>query len=263
MDEKSIGSLKVIDPDAVVCKSGRSEWGNSGGIGYFSQAIMICHGERKTQEWCYRDRYDERKDRWDLDIHGIGRIETRQEADQLKFKIELLNGKDGKRWTEFSFAAITKPQTQLLSADEHAAFAVKVEQEIGRMMTDLEKSWERQPQMRPYYGDQPMSLPSGMPQEVPYNRPNVKQKSIPTGLGLAAFVLEVQIDHFISDAQVRYEVYVMGHQDLQAKQVFEDHSYERREGSALVTITNLNPAGIELNTRNGKRTIPFKDKPES
>ena len=108
-----------------------------------------------------------------------------------------------------------------------------------------------------------MSLPSGMPQEVSYKRPSVKQKSIPTGLGLAAFVLEVQIDHFISDAQVRYEVYVMGHQDLQAKQVFEDHSYERREGSALVTITNLNPAGIELNTRNGKRTIPFKDKPES
>ncbi len=102
MEEKMISIIKVVDPDVIICKTTRSEWGGGSGIGYFDQIYVYYYGQTNMKEWQWRDRWSADFDRYDLQINNIGEVEIKSEEKDV-VKIELINEKYGNRYTEFTF----------------------------------------------------------------------------------------------------------------------------------------------------------------
>ncbi len=240
-------TLKVVNKHIAVMKDSRSEWGSSGGIGYYDQIRVFCGRQCDLKEWQWRDRYDAARDRHSLCIHGIGDVTVSEEGGKIAVAVELINTKYGNRTTTFTFDHIEPVKIATLSTEDQAAFAIKVETELQRIMGHLEKLWMRKPKMRSSTGD------------VSYRHPSIKQKEIRAELGVAAFVTEEQIDHMVSDPQMRYELFVLGADAETAHCVAEDHGYDRQDGGAFLTILDLNVERVTINTKNGKSTIPLKE----
>jgi len=241
---------KVYAPDIAVAKSERSEWGGSGGIGYWDQANVYYKGQVEKKEWNWRDRYDPRKDDYSKRIREFGEMKKEIQDDKVLISIQILNDDlyQGHRWTEFEFENIEQKSFKKLSEDEQEQFNNSVYTEIDRIMADLNRLWGLKPKMM-------VSVPGCYGGYTNYDSPKVKQQDIQKTFGVAAFVTVEQIDHDGRDPQYRYEVFIVNHKDQKAVRVYEDHSYENREGSALVAIVTLNPEEIVLNTRKGKKII--------
>lgn len=252
--EKELWGASVLDSDTVALVSGRSEWGSSGGIGYHSQAVMVFRGQQQTKEWCYRDRYDSRKDNWDLCIEKIGQIQSKANGETIVFRVELIN--NGKsRWTEFSFAfKLETAEAPALSSAEQLAFRSQVEGAIESLLKAKEERWIGQPEMLRYC-EIPTQLMPGESIYVQYQKPALQQKLVLESSGLAAFVLVEQIDHRLSDPQLRYELYSLKSGQQKSALLFEDHSYDRAEGSAMISIVDLNGQKVKARTREGVREI--------
>jgi len=248
--DRELWSASVLNPNTVAVVSGRSEWGSSGGVGYYSQAVMIFQDQSQTKEWCYRDRYDPSKDNWNLCIEKIGQIKAERKGETISFSVELLN-KDKSRWTEFSFAFKSEvAESKKLSVAEQAVFASQVNEAIQCLLSVKEERWAGQPEML-RYSEQPIQL---MPDEsiyTKYQKPALQQKVIRESIGIATFVLVEQIDHRVSDPQLRYELYFLKFGSQDPAMIAEDHSYDRGEGNAMISIIDLNGQEVQIMTRQG------------
>ncbi len=105
--------------------------------------------------------------------------------------------------------------------------------EISKVLEELEKWWELEPQMLADYGN--ITMPMVTPSYISYRRPSIKQKVIKPEIGVAAFVTEEQIDHRGSDPQYRYELFIITHKDG-SRVIFEDHAYEKRRAMRLLIL---------------------------
>lgn len=251
---KSIQSLRIIDPDIAIFQGSRSEWGSSGGIGYFDQIYVYFHSQTDMREWQWRDRWSESKDRHDLRIDELGRISVELEKERQKVLIEIVNKEYGNRETFFSFEIKKEKSQKQLSPVEQLEFEKLLKNEIARIMTTLHELWECKPQMLMDYSGWGM-IPSGSPAYTNYKEPSIKYEIINKELGVSAFITEEQIDNQGKDPQYRYELFVLKHGDQEVKRIFEDHAYEKREGSALIALVDLTPNKVTINTRDGKKTI--------
>ncbi|MCX6797783.1 MAG: hypothetical protein NTX66_00995 [Candidatus Falkowbacteria bacterium] len=252
--DRELWGLAILNPDTVAIVSGRSEWGSSGGVGYYSQAVMIFQGQQETKEWCYRDRYDSRKDNWDLCIERIGQIKQEQNGGEVSFGVELLN-KDKSRWTEFKFAFKPEPTNiATLSTEDQLAFQNQIEEAIQRLLKIKEERWIGQPEMM-QYSEQPRQLMPGESIYTKYQKPALQQKVVHEQIGIATFVLVEQIDHRVSDPQLRYELYCLKFGNKEPTLLSEDHSYDRAEGNAMISIIDLNSQELKVRTRKGVNTI--------
>jgi len=131
-----------------------------------------------------------------------------------------------------------------LTLEEQATFTAHVEEEKDRIMAELVRLWELKPQMPPSY---PIRYC------VNYQYPSVVRQKTRPEVEIAAFVTEEQIDHRGSDAQFRYEIYVVIG-DEKAEVLAENHSYQS-EGSAFIMILEIKPDRIVIRTKSGKKTI--------
>jgi len=249
---KYIEEVKVVEPDIAVIQTSRSEWGGSGGIGYFDQITVYFYGQTEMEEWQWRDRYSASRDRWDLRIHGIGQVKI--EADDIvEVRVELINNKYGNRWAIFHFEKVEqKDKPAQLSDEQQEKFKDQVEAEIEKIMARLNESWNLKPKMLASY-PAGITMPRGTPAYVPYRAPHLKEKIVRADIGIAAWVTEEQIDHRESTPQMRYELYVMKF-GKNPRVVLEDHSYEY-EGSAVIAIVSLEADKVVANTRHGKKVI--------
>jgi len=219
MASKGIEQLKALGKDAVIIKSNRSEYGGSGGIGYFDQIHVYWNGQTDMKEWQWRDRYSTARDNHAACINGIGRVSKIQKGGNVNFSIELINKEYGNRMTEFTLKN-EKEKVDKLSKEEQLAFGIQVEKTMEEIDQELQRSRELKPQMVSEFGDY-----------TSYRMAWVKEKMIKPNIGRAAFVTEEQIDHRGTDPQMRYEVYMMKHGDEQPKRLTEDHSYEKGKGA--------------------------------
>ena len=246
----------VFDSNTIALVSGRSEWGSSGGIGYYSQAVMIFQGQSEITEWCYRDRYDSRKDNWGLCIEKIGQIKTEQKGEKIWFRVELLN-KGKSRWTEFSFAFRAElSNATLLSTEDQIVFRKQIDEAISLLLKAKEDRWFGQPEMLRHSEVSGQLFP-GESIYVKYQKPSLQRKVVLEHLGLAAIVLVEQIDHRLSDPQLRYELYGLKFGHLESIQLLEDHSYDRAEGNAMISVIDLNSREIKIRTREGIKQISW------
>ncbi len=254
ISEKELWGASILDSETVALVSGRNEWGSSGGVGYYSQAVMIFQDHSEIKEWCYRDRYDSYKDDWSLCIEKIGQIKSEQKGERISFRIELLN-KNKSRWTEFSFAFKPEEVTALtLSIEDRSVFKEQVDETIANLLAIKEERWIGQPEMIRYSEISQQLLP-GESIYVKYQKPTLQQKVLREGNGIAVFVLVEQIDHRVSDPQLRYELYSLKHGQSQATLLIEDHSYDRSEGNAMISVIDLNSSMVKLKTRKGEQII--------
>lgn len=239
-------TIVVVSKDIAIVKDSRSEWGSSGGIGYWDQIRVFCGGQSDMHEWQWRDRYSASQDRHDLRVNGIGQVEVSEGDGQITVKVELINKEYGNRSTSFAFDQPKMSVVQTLTTEEQADFTALVEEEVSRIMENLNRSWESKPEML-------ASVPthSGY---TSYRRPSIKQKEIRPDIGVAAFVAEEQIDHRGSDPQIRHDLYALTHDKEKAEVMTEDHGYGR-EGGAFLTILEIGPDRIVINTKSGKSTI--------
>ena len=74
-------------------------------------------------------------------------------------------------------------------------------------------------------------------------------------IGIAAFIIESQIDYFGDDRQMRLELYVFRHGNDEAELVVEDHDYNKGEGGAFLVIIDMTPEHILINTKGGKQEV--------
>ena len=134
---------------------------------------------------------------------------------------------------------------------DQATLTAKVEKEVVRVMAELNRRWYCKPQMPP-------SQPGAGYNYVPYRMPSIKQLKIHLEFGVAAFVTEEQIDHRLSDPQIRHELYVLTAGSERVQSMAEDHGYEERQGGAFLTILEIGAESIVINTKRGKATLVLR-----
>jgi len=230
---KTGSNIKIVNSAIAVMHGSRSEWGSSGGIGYYAQVRVFYGSQSELKEWQWRDRFDASWDNPRLIVHRIGAVKVLKQANKVAIEIELINDNYGSRTTVFTFDSSKITTNRALSIDEQTAFAVRVNDEKLRIMTEFYKLWECKPR------DFPM--------------PGIQETEIDLEVGVAAFVIEEQIDCRAGDPQIRRGLYVLTvGKDIEKKA--EDHGYGR-EGGAFLTIVDVKPEYIIINTKKGKEKI--------
>ena len=255
LSNKSIYGAKVVAPDIAVYLTDRSEWGNTGGIGKFHQVNVYYKGQVEMKEWQWRDRWSANNDRHDLYVQDFGKVSVNKDGQVVQVNVELLNNEYGSRKATFKFRDL-KSVIEQLTDEEQMAFTVKAEAAVKNLLEEKTRLWEAKPQMMARY-PAGSRMPEGMPSYVNYKQPWVKEKQIFPDQGIAAFVLEEQIDHHCDIAQMRYELYVFKvfkGKEAELKHLYEDNAYENEE-SAVIGLVQLKQDAIIINCRAGKKTI--------
>ncbi len=241
-------TLVVATPTVAAVTDSRSEWGSTGGIGYYSQVRVFCGSQNEMQEWQWRDRYNVSKDKPWLAVDHLGEVKVSEKDGKVIVEVELLNNHYPSRTATFTFNPSKAETVQMLSMEAQTAFVTTAENEIARIMDGLNRLWKAKPSQLPDYPD------AGY---VPYRQPSVKQREFRPEIGVAAFVTEEQIDHLGSDRQMRYELYVLTAGSGKAERKADDHGYGR-EGGAFLAILEVKPDRIVINTKRGKSTISLR-----
>ena len=245
--------LKVVNPNLAVVATERSEWGSSGGIGYWDQVRVLYGNQEQMQEWNWRHRFDSDLDKPELVIHDIGKVEVIEKDGGVVVEVEITNVRHPSRKATFAFQPLIS-QTTILSAEEQQAFTALFQSEKERVLADLIERWTHKPTMPASY-PAGMMMPAGTPSYIPYQQPFTHQLVLRTDIGVGAFVTEQQIDHFSTDKQMRHELYLLTHGKTQAELVADSNGYERREGGSFLTIIEVSRSQVLINTKSGKRTI--------
>lgn len=223
-------SLVIVSQDVAVVITERSEYGSGGGIGYYDQVRVFCGSQSEMKEWQWRDRYSASNDKPWLGVNSIGNVKVSEKEDKVIVEVELVNGKYENRTVTYTFNPSQSISIQTLSVEEQASFTVLIESEIARVMTELKRFHKLKPKMLSSYAT--------VDGYVTYRQPSIKQQVFRLEIGVAAFITEEQIDHRGSDAQIRYELYVLTVDSKNAQPIAEDHGYER-EGGAFLTIIEV------------------------
>ncbi len=249
-------TLKIVNKDLAVVVCSRSEWGSSGGVGYFSQVKVFYGSKSKMAEWQYRDRYSAEKDKPWLEVDEIGDVKIEKKDQAIIVEVELINHRYRSRMTQFQFDIIKNPPVSKLSKAEQKKFLARVEEEIQKVMIEYQKLWELKPQMLPSLSGMGGIYGAGGGY-IPYRQPYLKEKKVRADLGIAAFIVEEQIDHRVSDAQIRYNLYVFTPQIPEAELLFKDHGYTS-EGGAFLTIVAIEPGKVLIRSKAGEKEIFIK-----
>jgi hypothetical protein len=240
-------TLTVVNADLAVVKGHRSEWGSTGGIGYWAQCHVFFGPQHKMQEWQWRDRYNPNNDEPWLSFNSFGEVKVLESDGKTEVLVELVHVQHANRRAVFIFEASVSSKATTLSKGDHDAFTIQANAEVERIIADMKRLHEMKPTM-------PSDYP-GASGYVHYHQPRVKQLKVHASIGVAAFVVEEQIDHCVTDRQMRHELYVLKHGQGQARQMAEDHGYTRHEGGAFLAILDVTADGVEINTKTGKRQI--------
>lgn len=244
-------SLVIASPNVAAVLTSRSEWGSSGGIGYYDQVRVFCGSQSDIKEWQWRDRYSASNDKPWLAVHSIGAVKVSEKDNRVVVEVELVNNKHNNRTATYTFDPPKATAVRTLSTEEQATFTAQVEKEVARVMAELNRLWECKPKM---VNPHPMGM-GAADGYVSYRRPSIKQQEFHPEIGVAAFVTEEQIDHRVDDPQIRYELHVLTAGSEKAECKAEDHGYDRGEGGAFLTILEIGSKRIVVNTKRGKATI--------
>jgi len=244
-------SLVITNSDVAVVITSRSEWGSSGGIGYYDQVRVFCGSQADMKEWQWRDRYSASNDKPWLAVHAIGAVKVSEKDNKVDVEVELVNNQRGNRTVTYTFDPPRSTAVQTLSVNEQTTFIAQVEKEVARIMAELNRLWECKPKM---VNPHPMTIADGY---VPYRQPSIKQQEFRPEIGIAAFVTEEQIDHRVSDSQIRHELFVLTAKNKKAKSMAKDHAYDS-EGGAFLTILEVGAEHIVINTKKGRVTISLQ-----
>ncbi len=239
-------SLIIVSSDIALVLTSRSEWGSSGGIGYYDQVRAFYKDQAQMKEWQWRDRYSASNDRPQVKVEGFGRVKILEKEKEISVEVELINKEYGNRSATYNFKLKVSSPTVSISKDEQAVFIAQAEKEIARIMSNLNRLWECKPKM---LSSIPMT--DGY---ISYSQPKIKQKELRPEIGILAFVTEEQIDHRVSDPQIRHELYVLIIGNEKAEPKVKDHGYYS-EGGAFLSILEVKMEGIVINTKDGKKLI--------
>lgn len=237
--------------------TGRSEWGSSGGIGKFSRVVAWNNGVMQEKEYQYRDRWDAKKDNYRYDFESAPIKTVSSKGDSIIVGVEARPS--GKNYPplpiEFEFKKAARAERlQELSQEQQLEFEGFVEQEIEKIITEKLKQWEHNPQMVATYPEG-MVMPAGTPTYVNYDRPEVTARVVKSKIGIGAFIAKEQIDHHVSDPQLRYEVYVAKFGERATRMIFEDHAYLKREGDPSITGLQISKGKVSFRSRSGKQEV--------
>lgn len=249
------GTVAQVIPeyDVAVGTKERSDWGSSGGIGYYSQLHIFYGSESTCQEWQWRDRYLAVNDRHDLSLGAsqIGDVEVSESERRVKVQVSLINHPAG--IVSHTFKKSVDSTGKLLSAEAQEAFKLRVENESQRVLEVLNGLWKAKPKM-------PCRFASTFTTDgyTEYSSPRLKKVEMLPEFGVAAFVTEEQIDNRGTDPQIRFELYTLVAGETPVVVRCEDHGYES-EGGAFLAILGINKDSVEVNSKDGKKVIPFRE----
>ena len=173
------GRITIAAPLVAVIHSERSEYGGSGGIGYFSQVTVVCGQATEMKEWQYRDRYDASRDAWHLAVHSIGEVKVKRDGTTVTVDVELKNNREGSRHATWTFTG-SKESTATPALDEaaqeafRATFQATAEAELARLN---EMHALKNPMVSRHGGHY-----------TSYQQPRIKQQLVRADLGIASTI---------------------------------------------------------------------------
>lgn len=225
--------LTAINDDLVILVNKRSA--NTGcGMSYYDQLHVFFRGQRKMQEWRWRDGQSYSGDRPDLRIHGIGQTKIDENNGKTVMTIELKGPGGSKRSAIFEFKPVTTPNEKLFSEEEQRAFVESADTAFDKVMIRLKEG-------DTYKLDHYLSS-------------RERSRSIYPKIGVATLLTEEQIDHLVSDRQMRVALFVFKADSGEARQITEDHGYGR-EGGAFLSIVEVEKDKIIVETKGGKMSF--------
>jgi hypothetical protein len=250
-------SVEDCDPDnqLMILKGSRSEWGSSGGIAYYSRVIAWCNGQLREDEFQWRDRWSASNDKPRYHFNKLAIAEARLEGQDLAIRIKATpDQKYQPTYIDFKFKMTNAQQPEnTLSPHEQEAFKKHVEREISRIMEEKDRLWKAKPTML-YNPRVKMTLPTGTPAYVRYERPSITAKLVKEKIGVGTFIAKEQIDNRSSDPQFRHEVYLV-RSGQEAQMIDEDHAYLYGEGDASIIGLRQDNDQIVYKKRSGQKKI--------
>lgn len=139
--------------------------------------------------------------------------------------------------------------TVLLSKEEQAIFSKQVEEEVVRIMEELNRRWKQKPTMINLYATCVENI------YVTYRRPSIQIKELHPEIGVAVFIAEEQIDDDHCDPQIRHTLYVHIAGREKAECMAEDHGYSYREGGACLKVIEVKREFIIIQKKKERVTI--------
>lgn len=249
--------VHIVDSNLAVAKKPRSEYGGSGGCGYYDQLHVYFRGQTIMKEFMWRDRYSAANDRPYLSINSIDNVGIQENEDIVNIIVTVSNGYGSRN---VSFELENKPVSMsVLTAEQLDEFESRVNQQIDKILIDREPGELRlMVETTVNHNNRRNKKTPSIFDEAAYKTSSLKQKVINPVCGVAAFVTEEQIGHQGDDRQMMFSLYVMKDGMEEADLLLRDSAYQRREKrSGLIAISNLMPDAVSVSTDSGPMTIKF------
>lgn len=234
----------------------RSEWGQSGGIARFSRVGVWQDGQVQEREFQYRDRWSADRDNYGNDFKSADIESVTKEEDDVIVRVSAKPFRAGYNPRPIEFRFSKASQTVIipdLSEEEQGQFEAFFKGEMDRVMREKLRLREFTPKRAyisphlPVWHD-----PTGL---IPYEQPSIVSEAMDKRAGLGAFITREQIDHDVSDPQLRYELYVAKYGQEEAQRMIEDHAYLFREGDPSIMGLEITGSKVAFTTRTGRKEI--------
>lgn len=234
----------------------RSEWGNSGGIARFSRVCIWHDGKVQKREYQYRDRWSAAHDNYGnyFRFAEIGDVSTVGDDLVINVTARPFNEVYSPRSIQFTYKKEPQiPEIRVLSVEEQKEFEDFFESEMQRVLALKEQLWHSSPKKAMI---SPVPVFRIEDTYIDYKHPSIWSHVLDKRIGIGAFITAVQIDHFATDRQLQYEVYLARHGMPKSRIIFEDHAYLIREGDPAIIGLEVDGTKVVFNTRrSGRREI--------
>jgi len=227
--------ITAINKDLVILVAMRSA--NTGlGMSYYDQAHVFFRDQKKMQEWRWRDGQSYHGDCPDLRIYGIGQTKI-DERDSKTVIIVKLKGPGGiTRDTIFEFKPAPASKEKFLSEEEQRDFTKSANAAFNEVMAQLKANDANKLDH--------------------YLASRERNRRLYPKIGVATMLTEEQIDHRVSDRQMRVSLFVFTAGAKGARQITEDHGYGH-EG-AFLSIVEVEKDKIVVEMKGGKTAIQLQ-----
>jgi len=248
-------TLTIHASNVAAVITGRSNSVSGAGVGRYSQVTVFYKGKRVMEEFQYRSAISASGDSPQYNWNGIAGIKVIDESSEsVKIGVELKARKYDNQIEEFSIdllKGVNIPEAKQLTEREQARFICRFEKQKSAILLGFEENWEKRPTMFAKPIDT-TSISTGRPSC--YHQPRIIKSQMYSEIGVAVFVIEVQIDHRGADRQMARYLYVLT-SDQGEDEAMEIMAKENGYGCVTLTIIEVNQQMITIDTVSGRREI--------
>lgn len=255
-DMTCLDDCKLASPEVAVIASTFNDYSSGGGVARHSVLQVIYKDENEIKRWQYCDKYSSARDRRELMINSLGKIEVTETDTEVKVVVECIPPTQySSRFVTYTFqrkddSLIHTPVK--LSEEAQKEFERWVEEERTRIYNRILEIWEKNTHTMP--------SPHG---RLPYIQPSIKDLKLNKIFGIGVIVAEEQIDFSpVGDPQMQQKAFLLMWEGKKIHLALEKHAYTT-EDSATIKIVDISPRSLTLGTLGFNKTLFYENLPKA